>query len=356
MRRSATRVNPLACITLLLFVFSAASFGEARTQYESVFSIIADRSDPTDDRGYATFISNFTITALEGYGIQAIEVEDQPAIDRCMELLADGNIKGLAALKALKQSDYGLVVTYDLDEKGAELLFTCIDLKNAEVLVTVDEKAAPLLLVDTAILRAVEAVYEKAESYLVAVRNSVSDSRTDIAGQNASVSETTTISAAPKRGFILSPSFGIYQTLGAASEYFAAGIMPSISLKYDFPFPAARIAPGILIGAIYFETAGEVSESSNFLSPFAVVLDYTSVSNDIMDFVVFVSGGGAVLSMSVDNEPYVSKLIPYAGGGMGFLFFPLEKFSLGFDVSLGAFFERPKPILGYLISMHMQLK
>ena len=353
-------------IASLTLIFPSFLFADSDTRFESAFTVVVQREDSEDSLGYATVIANFTATTLENRGIHTTLVSEQSDVDRAAELLAGEQLADLSAIPGMKQSEFALHVTYDLGDDEARFVLTCIDLKREKILATATETAKPILLMDAAIIKAVDTILNTIESFLTVAPETETEPETepepdlmsDLEGQVAidELQRLAQVPAIAKRGFFFSPSFGVFQTLGKASEYFSAGIAPSLSVSYGFPTAVGRLAFGIYAGTIYFETKGEFSESRDFLSPFAVELNYTSVSNSIMDFVLLLSGGGAVLSVAVDDLPYVSKVIPYAGGGMGFLFFPLEKFSLGLDVTFAAYFDSPIPILGYLITFHIQLK
>jgi hypothetical protein len=339
-------------------------------QSESKFILLTAPEGAIQDEGYSDIISNFIRAALTGKGVMATLVTSEEDADAIRQMADAEDIAGLADLTLKKGSDFLLLTRYSLGASRIELEFWCLDAAQSAIVVSGQETASPLLLLDSAIAREVKQVVSSLQESLVvqsrpetAARDTV-EPDTDAASPDEVVVgppqvavATPPAQASPdvKPGLFVSPSFGLFQTLGAAGEYFTSGIMPGVAVHHGFAMLGGRVSPGVSLGTIYFETSDDVVSSSSFLTPFAIDVQYTTASNGIMDFELYLAGGGALFSVSVDRAGFVSKIIPYVGGGMGFLFFQGSNLSLGINIATGAFLERPDPIVGYYIGAAVQL-
>lgn len=363
------RLRALLMCTILVALVANPIAAQDSPQFESRFIVLTAPEGATDDGGYSAVISNFIRAALIGQGVPTKVAASEENIEALRRMAGEEDMEGLADLTRSIGGDFLLLTRYALGASRIELKYWCLDAAEATIAATGEETASPLLLLDSAIARQVKQVMLDLEERLAVApapdtgkpvgfgRDTDGTSgETGIAlPEDAVTTPPTFVPPDVKQGIFVSPSFGLFRTLGAAGEYFSSGIMPGVAVHRGFAMLGGRLSPGVSLGTIYFETSDDVVSSSSFLTPIAIDVMYTTAGNGIMDFELYLAGGGALFSVSVDRAGFVSKIVPYVGGGMGFLFFQGSNLSLGINIATGAYLEKPIPIVGYYIGAAVQL-
>ena len=348
-------------ILFIILIVTVGLSAFAQSRYKSTVIIVSVPADRESTNLYGEIITGFMLTVLQNEGLPATEV---PSFEH--ELTADGliapgddELSAILLLGAKNSADYVLFCAYEA--RGNEiLLYThMVDVATGELVVTTEERARPILMMDGAIYRSLDRILAAIESRLTAIpEDEIIVADTGDGGDSDVVHVEIPAEEPPKQfrlpGFSLTTGVGALGSLGKAADYFQIGIMPLIQFGYGFNTVIGQLSIGALIGTSYFEASGAISKSQNILSPFGLELGYMSNGGGFLDVSVSVSGGGSVLAMNPNQTGYLIKIIPYGMAGFGFIALPAQVVSIMADVSAIAFFDT-ELIIGYIPAIHVSI-
>ena len=154
----------------------------------------------------------------------------------------------------------------------------------------------------------------------------------------------------------LSAGFAPFLTVGGASEYFRFGLLTSLYVNYRIPVGSGYLAVGIYAGANYFQATGIVATSDSLLIPAGVDFRLAPIGGTRLSLFLRLSGGPAVLILNPNKTGALSKVVPYALGGIGINLALGRWFGFTLDSSFSIFYVQSLPIMGYTPSVYLFIR
>jgi hypothetical protein len=154
----------------------------------------------------------------------------------------------------------------------------------------------------------------------------------------------------------LSAGFAPFLTVGGASEYFRFGLIPSLYANYRIPVGSGYLAVGIFSGANYFRASGIIATSDSLLIPVGLDFRLAPIGGTRLSLFLRLSGGPAMLILNPNKTGALTKVVPYALGGIGINLAISRWFGFTLDSSFSFFYEQSLPIMGYTPSVYLFIR
>lgn len=153
---------------------------------------------------------------------------------------------------------------------------------------------------------------------------------------------------APTRGLQLGAGFAPVLITGGATEYFKYGVMPWIYTGYRFPLGTASAEAGFYAGGASVLPDVEGTDGSVRLLPFGPEVRLGATADSVVLVSARLAGGPAAISIETEQTGRLTKLVPFALGGIMLTTRLGERFTLGFDGSYWVVFEENFPLMAFL--------
>jgi len=277
---------------------------------------------------------------------------------------------GLIALASARAADFLLLGSYAVSGRQARVSFRFYDVPADDLLAT-EEASSPIdLSLDAAVSAAVQALMPRVAQRVAAVSRLKAEEAARLAELRAAeVAEEAGDrpgvafgQAAPQplpsqRPFAAPPGeeerfrrvelalgFAPFVPVGAPGQYFTFGYAPSLGFLYRLRPAFGSLGVGAHTGLMYLDPA-EQDQAAYFrwLIPLGIDLRYSLPENRPFRLYVHLAGGGAYrLPDSFSDQSGVSerltRVLPYARGGIGMLVGMGEGFGLAVDAQYHAYF------------------
>jgi hypothetical protein len=358
---------------ILLLIIGFQGWADEQTVYprQAVSTVYVAPKDSQADDFTQNILYKVLKVELELAGTKTISAEG-----RAVEDLFDENgslqIQRALEVAGLLEADFLIIGQYETRGDFVDIYLSCIHGDSQDVVATASGGGELGLAFDSIVARTAEELVASISGLLAQYQptetaageqkaeGTVADERpTEVQteqetpeSQESRVSETITEqptdieSGAPRR-IELSLGASPFLPVGRVSDYFKIGFMPAISGHYRLFLSGGVLGLGAFAAFNTFDASGAVSESRNRLISLGADLRYVVMTGSPVRLFVRAAGGAAILSISVEEGDWLSKIIAQAQAAVGFQWFFSPALALTLDNSFIIYFEAESPIMGY---------
>ena len=357
---AATGVLAALFALLPLVASGADGIGHRRP----VVLVLVYSSGPEASAQLGALISDSLAVDLESQGIQVVPSNDSAVDDRAVAFLAGKN-----------HADYALWGTYSLAGSEIRLDARWIDPARAAAVAAVSRTGALDFSFDAVVASLVGELVESQKmtfADLPAQPDQIAELPVTTASQQPVISRGVNLdpvgrpsfgpAALPPKAepafvpFAISLGSSPFIATFAALNYFPVGLDISFTALYRFRTAGGLIGIGLGSGVSGFHGKGAYAEADFSVIPIGIDLLYGTRTGSFIDFFAHIGGGPAIFSAKLTSGEFLSKVIPYATGGLGIQLSFFQSLGISLEAAYTCFFDSPDPIMGFAPSLSIDLR
>jgi hypothetical protein len=270
-------------------------------------------------------------------------------------------IKSETEKEALKNQDFLLRAEYEIREDEISLDILCINLGNEEIIARTSWKGSLTLELDRNIQKVVQNdIVPALPEYFEVTRKETekaagNDEVWAVAALAAVSDESETGTSQSARPWRIGIGGALFIPLSSAATFSSLGYGVDITVGYAFNLGKVELAPALLTGFMWFVAQGAIAADS-YVFPLGVELRVGTTSGQTILPYFRLAGGGAWYLLVPDGSSNVSKIIPFAEGGLGIDIVFTPTIGMYVDVGIRFLFEGSVTIINVAPGLGVALR
>ena len=323
----------IAAATLLLGLPGATVWAQDQAPRQATVLVLVQSSTKSDDKALDTLIADSFRMELEARGLRALPADEHATDD-----------KAAAALAAKNRADFALWGTYVQTGSTIKLSALWIDASRANSTGQASRSGALDISFDSLVTSLVDEIVEAQKQTLANLPPApLVPPPSRAPGQEPGL-PVKELRIPP---FAISLDSSLFIATLAALNYFPVGISVNLAGHYQMRAPGGLFGIGVITGLSGFHGKGAYTEADFYVVPIGVDVLYGTRTGSAIDFFAHLSGGPALLAAKLTTGETLTKVIPYASGGVGVSLTLFGSLALSLEAGYTCYFDSPDPILGF---------
>jgi hypothetical protein len=333
----------VALIGLVTVLPVAVAAADSLPPRQAVVLIIIQSTTKVDNEALSSLISDSMRLELEARGVKALPVDDHAANDKAVVVLA-----------AEKKADFALWGTYTQTGTSIKLSARWLDAEGVNE-PGQGSRTGPLdLSFDELVTGLVDEIVDSQQKNIAKLPPApVTQPVPDPVPQPAVVAVPPD---PPLPRFAFSLSGSPFIATFAALSYFPVGYSFTLDGHYQMKAPGGVFGAGIASGLSTFHGKGTYAQADFYVVPIGADVRFGTRTGSALDFYAHLAGGPAIFVAKLATGEALTKVIPYASGGVGMVWRLIDVLALSLEAGYTCYFDSPDPIAGFAPSLAVVLR
>jgi hypothetical protein len=332
-----------ALVALIVVLPAAIAAADILPPRQAVVLIIVQSTSTADNKALSSLISDSIRLELEARGIKAVPVEEHPSDD-----------KGAAALASRNKADFALWGTYAQSGANIQLSARWLDADRVNEPSQASRSGNLDLTFDALVTGLVDEIVDGQQKNIAKLPPAPAVEPSPPATAPEPVPRAAPEPPLPRFAFSLSASPFI--ATFAALNYFPVGYSFTLDGHYQMKAPGGLFGAGVATGLSTFHGKGTYAQADFYVVPIGADVRYGTHTGSALDFYVHLAGGPAIFVAKLATGEALTKVVPYASGGVGIMWKPIDILALSLEAGYTCYFDSPDPVAGFAPALAVVLR